>query len=254
MRSFAVNDSTPSLGESTAESVATPGDRGVHSGRTSRRCLDLNTVQQSEPDNRRDRGFAVSRGIWTRKLPIEETRIRVATPILIGVLGDTHASITRHRRFLEPVCEFFRRADVGVILHAGDAGHALVLEALETVAPVAAVRGNADPLDLIEVLPDRVWIESGTRTVLLMHGHHGKTALIAARAAAAPEIDLIVFGHSHKPLIERAGGTILFNPGSPTERRWNPHLGIGLLKISDAEIQPELVLFNDPSHLANVTP
>lgn len=153
---------------------------------------------------------------------------------------------------MDPIVEFFRRAGVELILHAGDVGHASVLESLEHVAPTIAVRGNADPLDLIETLPDRVWIEAGTRTVLLLHGHHGKTALKAARAAATPDIDLIVFGHSHKPLIDQEGSTILFNPGSPTERRWNPHFGVGLVRVSDAEVEPELVLFDDIRHLANV--
>jgi putative phosphoesterase len=153
---------------------------------------------------------------------------------------------------LDPIVEFFRRAGVELILHAGDVGHASVLESLEHVAPTIAVRGNADPLDLIETLPDRVWIEAGIRTVLLLHGHHGKTALKAARAAATPDIDLIVFGHSHKPLIDQEGSTILFNPGSPTERRWNPHFGVGLVRVSDAEVEPELVLFDDIRHLANV--
>jgi uncharacterized protein len=194
----------------------------------------------------------VSRGVWTRKLPIAESRIRVASPVLLGAVGDTHITPTRTRRYLDSIVEFFRRAGVGLIVHAGDVGHSSVLETLEHVAPTVAVRGNADPLDLIETLPDRVWIEAGTRTVLLLHGHHGKTALKAARAAATPDIDLIVFGHSHKPLIDREGRTILFNPGSPTERRWNPHFGVGLIRISDAEVEPELVLFDDIRHLANV--
>ena len=196
----------------------------------------------------------MSRGVWTRSLPIEERTTQVAAPVLIGVLGDTHVSATPGRRSLDPVFDFFRRAGVGLILHAGDVGHLSVIENLERIAPVEAVRGNADPLDLIETLPDRVRIGIGSRVVLLLHGHHGKTALKAARAAADPEIDLIVFGHSHRPLIDREGSTILFNPGSPTERRWNPHFGVGLLRISDAEIKPELVLFDDPKHLSNVSP
>ena len=178
----------------------------------------------------------------------------MATPMVVGIIGDTHVSPSRNRRSLEPVIDFFGRAGVGFILHTGDAGHASIIESLEAAAPVASVRGNADPLDLIETLPDRVWIDAGTRTVLLLHGHHGKTALTAARSAVATGIDLIVFGHSHKPLIERVGNTILFNPGSPTERRWNPHFGIGLVRLSDAEIEPELILFDDLRHLANVTP
>ena len=195
----------------------------------------------------------MSRGVWTRKLPLVENRIRIDSPILFGVVGDTHVSPNRSALFLEPVVDLFRRSGVDLILHAGDAGHASVLQSLERVAATIAVRGNADPLDLIETLPDRVWIEVGSRTVLLLHGHHGKTALKAARAAAAPDVDLIVFGHSHKPLIEREGRTILFNPGSPTERRWNPHFGVGLVRVTDASIEPELVLFDDLRHLANVT-
>jgi len=195
----------------------------------------------------------VSRGVWTRKLLLVENRIRVDSPILLGVVGDTHVSPNRPADFLEPVVDLFRRTGVELILHTGDAGHASVLQSLERVAGTVAVRGNADPLDLIETLPDRVWIDVGSRTVLLLHGHHGKTALKAARAAAAPDVDLIVFGHSHKPLIEREGRTILFNPGSPTERRWNPHFGVGLVRVTDADIEPELVLFDDLRHLAHVT-
>lgn len=194
----------------------------------------------------------MSRGVWTRKLPIAEGRMRVASPVLLGVVADTHISPTARGRSLQPVVELFRRANVELILHAGDAGHASVIESLQQVAPTVAVRGNADPLDLIETLPDRVWIDSGSRVVLLLHGHHGKTALKAARAAASPDVDLIVFGHSHKPLIDREGKTILFNPGSPTERRWNPHFGVGLVRVSDAEVEPELVLFDDIRHLANL--
>ena len=178
----------------------------------------------------------------------------MATPVLVGVISDTHDSATRGRRPLDPVFDFFQRAGVGLILHAGDVGHASILERLDAIAQVAAVRGNADPLELIETLPDRVKIEVGSHVVLLLHGHHGKTALKAARSAASPEVDLIVFGHSHRPLIDREGSTILFNPGSPTERRWNPHFGIGLVRISDAGIEPELILFDNLSHLANLTP
>jgi putative phosphoesterase len=143
---------------------------------------------------------------------------------------------------------------VDLILHAGDVGQSSTLDDLAAIAPVEAVRGNADPVELIDALPDRVWIAAGRHTLLLLHGHHGKTALTTARAAASPGIDLIVFGHSHKPLIEQQENTILFNPGSPTERRWNPHFGVGLITVSDETIEPELILFDDPQHLANVTP
>jgi putative phosphoesterase len=193
-----------------------------------------------------------SRGAWTRTLPISEQRLTVEPPVLIGAIADTHISSRRAWGALEAVRELFARAGVGLIVHAGDAGEGRVLSELETVAPVAAVRGNADPPELIERLPDRVWVDIGTRRLLLMHGHHGKTALTAARAAAGPGIDLIVFGHSHKPLIETHNATILFNPGSATERRWNPHFGAGLIRVSDERIDPELVLFDDPARLYSI--
>jgi hypothetical protein len=56
------------------------------------------------------------------------------------------------------------------------------------------------------------------------------------------------------PLIERERGTILFNPGSATDRRWNEHFGLGLITVTESKIAPELVLYSDPRHLVNVQP
>ncbi len=196
----------------------------------------------------------MSRGKWTRQIPLVESDLKALTPARLGVLSDTHALSARSAAAMECVYGFFRRARVDLIVHAGDAGSAAVLSELQKIAEVAAVRGNADSLDLIDSLPDRIRIEIGKRAILVMHGHHGRTALATARAAASPDIDLIIFGHSHRPLIENHNGTILFNPGSPTERRWNPHFGIGLISVSDEVIAPDLILFDDPRHLVNVVP
>lgn len=174
------------------------------------------------------------------------------TPAVIGVLGDTHLLRGDARLRLAPVLDLFRRATVDLILHTGDTGALAQLRVLEEVAPVAAVRGNADPVETLDALPDRVLIHAGTQTILLLHGHQGKTAVTTARRAASDEIDLVVFGHSHQPLIDREGETLLFNPGSPTERRWNPHFGVGLITLTDERIAPDLILFEEMAHLANV--
>lgn len=181
----------------------------------------------------------------------EET-LDLAAPAVIGVLGDTHLLRGDARLRLGPVLDLFRRAKVDAILHTGDTGALAVLAPLEDIAPVAAVRGNADPVETLDALPDRVRITVGSRSILLLHGHTGRTAVATARGAAADDIDLIVFGHSHQPLIDRAGRTILFNPGSPTERRWNPHFGIGLITVTEERIAPELILFDEIAHLVNV--
>jgi putative phosphoesterase len=183
----------------------------------------------------------------------EQQEIVVATPAVIGVLSDTHLLRGDARVRLAPVLDLFQRATVDLILHAGDTGALSLLSVLEEIAPVVAVRGNADPVETLDALPDRVLIHAGARTILLLHGHQGKTAVTTARRAAGDEIDLIVFGHSHQPLIEREGRTILFNPGSPTERRWNPHFGIGLITVTDERIAPDLILFEEIGHLANVS-
>jgi uncharacterized protein len=192
-----------------------------------------------------------SRGFRRVQREVEQ-EISVATPAVIGVLADTHLLRGDARIRLSPVLDLFRRARVDLILHAGDTGSMSLLTVLEEIAPVAAVRGNADPVETLDALPDRVTISAGKRRILLLHGHLGKTAVATARQAASDEIDLLVFGHSHQPLIDRVGRTILFNPGSPTERRWNPHFGIGLVTVTDDGITPDLILFEDMAHLANV--
>jgi uncharacterized protein len=184
---------------------------------------------------------------------VVETHFSTGAPVLFGVLADTHLYPNSRRHGLDNVVDLFQRAGVDLLLHAGDVGDASILEELREIAPVIAVRGNADPVELIDALPDRVRIDAGPRVVLLMHGHHGKTARAAAKEAAGPGIDLVVYGHSHKPATETEGETVLFNPGSPTERRWNPHFGVGLIRVTSDGIEPELVLFDDPRHLVNVT-
>jgi putative phosphoesterase len=196
----------------------------------------------------------MSRGIWTRKLTVVETSLTYPAPLKIGVLSDTHGLSGRRAEVLEHIRSFLDRAQIDLILHAGDVGDQAILDELARVAPVAAVRGNADPPDLIETLPDQVRIDVGARTVLLLHGHRQKTALTAAKAAASQGVDLIVFGHSHKPWISSEGESILFNPGSPTERRWNPHFGIGLIEVGDTGVEPELILFDDARQLDGLTP
>jgi len=182
----------------------------------------------------------------------EQQEIAVPTPAVIGVLSDTHMLRGDARVRLAPVLDLARRAMVDLILHAGDTGALALLGVLEEIAPVVAVQGNADPGETLDALPDRVLVRAGNKSILLLHGHQGKTAVTTARHAASDELDLIVFGHSHQPLIDRERQTILFNPGSPTERRWNPHFGIGLITVTDERIAPDLILFEEMSHLANV--
>ncbi len=176
---------------------------------------------------------------------------RFPAPLAIGLVADTHAYDGGARQLSPEVPALFRRWGVGLILHAGDVGGPAVLTALAEAAPVLAVRGNNEAPGLAENLPPLVRFGVGRFRFVLVHGLEGKTARLAARRYAE-EADCVVYGHSHIPKIEAAGGSILVNPGSPTDRRWGPHFGIGRLLVSEAGIEPELVLFDDARQLANV--
>jgi uncharacterized protein len=175
-------------------------------------------------------------------------------PLSIGVVADTHVYVRGARRLPPEVPDLFRRFDVGLILHAGDANTRAVLAALGAVAPVLAVTGNNDDRELLDLLPQTVEFTVGPHRFGLVHGHGGASARSEARRCFAGRVECAVYGHSHIPLIERAGDTILFNPGSATDRRWQEHFGVGLIHVTADRIEPELVLYADPRHLRNVRP
>jgi putative phosphoesterase len=190
---------------------------------------------------------ASSDGFW----PTEERAF--SAPLSIGVIADTHIYPHGRRRLPIEVVQLFRRFAVGLILHCGDINMADVLAELAEVSPVIAVVGNNDDAYLRQILPMQVRFTVGQSTFALLHGHLGTTARATARQLVG-EVDCVVYGHSHIPKIEQEDGTILFNPGSATDRRWQEHFGIGLIHVTDGRIEPELVLYNDPRDLRNVRP
>ncbi len=177
-----------------------------------------------------------------------------AAPCVIGVLADTHIWASGNRQLPEPVLELFRRAQVDLLLHAGDLNDASVLDQLLQIAPVIAVAGNNDDPDLQKRLCRNERIVAGGRSIGLVHGHGGRSARDIAFASFPDQCDLVVYGHSHIPRIEQKGSTIYFNPGSPTDRRWALHFGIGLISVIDAGIHPELILFSRASDLDAIQP
>ena len=187
--------------------------------------------------------------------PFEPTDRRAfPAPLTIGVIADTHVRAWGVRRLPPEVPDLFARFGVGLILHAGDVNTAAVLATLGEVAPVIAVTGNNDDRELLDLLPASVEFTVGTHRFALLHGHGGASARSEARRRYARRVDCAVYGHSHVPLIEREGGTVLFNPGSATDRRWQEHFGVGLIHVTEDRIDPELVLYADPRHLRNVHP
>ncbi|MGD9711056.1 MAG: metallophosphoesterase family protein [Thermomicrobiales bacterium] len=176
-----------------------------------------------------------------------------ATPLTIFVIADTHIWETGRRSLPSEVIALLQRSQAELVLHAGDINDHSVLEELAAIAPVLAVRGNNDDAELQETLPLTRQFRVGAFQIGLIHGHEGRSARESAFASFGADVDLVVYGHSHIPKIEKRGKTVYFNPGSATDRRWNPHFGIGILRCTDERIDPHLILFTRPADLANVT-
>lgn len=153
----------------------------------------------------------------------------------IVALSDTHAP-RRWRSCPPRVAAHLRGADL--ILHAGDVCTVGVLDELSAFAPVRAVLGNNDGPDVAAWgAPESVQLDLDGLQVAMIHDSGQAAGRIARMRRRFPGAGLVVFGHSHIPLDESAGGLRVFNPGSPTDRRRQPHGTIGLLTISAGRLQ-----------------
>jgi uncharacterized protein len=184
---------------------------------------------------------------------IERIAEPFAVPLAIGVVSDTHVGRRGSRALPSEIPALFARFGVGLIAHAGDINVPEALAALNAVAPTLAVRGNNDWGFDERALPDRVDFMVGPFSFALVHGQQGGTADRTARSLAGT-VDCVIYGHSHKPGILLDRGTIMFNPGSPTDRRWNPHFGVGLIRVDASRIDPELILFARAEELNRIAP
>jgi putative phosphoesterase len=151
--------------------------------------------------------------------------------VLVAVLADTHLhdGIARH---LSPAA-LGLLATADVVLHAGDVTGPATLADLCARVRTHAVLGNNDR-ELVGLLPDTATVEIEGLRISIVHDAGGRDGRARRLGTAFPTADLVVFGHSHEPTDEvGCDGQILFNPGSPTRRRRQPHHTMGRLEIID---------------------
>ena len=152
----------------------------------------------------------------------------------VVVLADTHAP-RRWRSCPPRVAAHLRGADL--ILHAGDVCTADVLDELAAYAPVHAVRGNNDGPDVAAWgAPDPLELGLGGVRLAMIHDSGPRSGRPARLRGRFPDAGLVVFGHSHIPVDLAADGQRIFNPGSPTDRRREPHGTIGVLDIDGGRL------------------
>lgn len=164
----------------------------------------------------------------------------------IGLVSDTH--LPRFGRALPRVLEDgLRAAHVGLILHMGDFTDPLAIGLFEAIAPLEAVAGNNDPAEIWERFGRRKIVTVEGVRIGLVHGDEGPSFRAhenAVAAFAADAVDVVLYGHSHKPFTERRGRQLVINPGSPTDKRTNPHYSFGILTIADGVPSVELNYFS----------
>jgi putative phosphoesterase len=180
--------------------------------------------------------------------------------VTLGILSDTHVP-DRVRSLQPPVISIFREAQVDAILHAGDICSKSVLEQLQEIAPVHAVRGNRDWFQLRH-LPATLTLNFEGVTVGLIHGHGSfevylldkiRTLAEGTRPerylqrafSALPEARVVIYGHTHIPTKRWIDGRLCFNPGSaacPDDKA--PAPSVGLLRIQPGGVvSAEIVYF-----------
>lgn len=151
------------------------------------------------------------------------------------VLADTHIRTGGRRRLPDAVYSALDRADA--VLHAGDVTEAALLDELSGFAPVHAVLGNNDDGILAGRLPETVELDSDGVRIAMIHDSGPSKGRPARMRRRFPEAAVVVYGHSHIPFDgEGAGGQRLFNPGSPTDKRTQPHHTYGILETRDGAL------------------
>lgn len=151
-------------------------------------------------------------------------------PLDLLVVADTHIRRGSSRTLPPRVREVAAACDV--ILHAGDIVVGEVLDDLATYAPVHAVLGNNDR-ELIGQLPETLSLELAGVRIAMIHDSGPARGRERRLRRRFPDADLVVFGHSHIPWdTDGVDGQVLFNPGSPTERRRQPHHTVGRIRLS----------------------
>jgi putative phosphoesterase len=155
------------------------------------------------------------------------------------ILADTH--VPRFRREL-PAELAPHLAGCDIVLHAGDVTDPAVLDRLAAHAPVLAVLGNADGPEVAAWgAVERLEMEIGGVAVAMVHDAGPARGRPGRLRRWFPAAELVVYGHSHIPAIERDGGRILVNPGSPTWKRRQPHPTVAIARLARGHVDVTLV-------------
>lgn len=156
----------------------------------------------------------------------------------IAVISDTH-TVRASRPVPTGAWPYLESADH--ILHAGDVCDPVLLDALRALAPVTVVAGNCDGFDVREWgATETAELELDGVRIAMVHDSGPRERRRERMRKLFPDARVVVFGHSHIPWNEDAGGLLLFNPGSATWKRRAPFTSMGLLWIEGGTVEGEI--------------
>jgi putative phosphoesterase len=156
------------------------------------------------------------------------------------VLADTHIRDGGASRLSHRAWEELHTADV--VLHAGDIVDHSLLAQLHAIAPVHAVLGNND-IAFAGALPVTIELQLGGVPIAMIHDSGPRRGRELRLHRRFPTARVVIFGHSHIPCDEVGlNGQLLFNPGSATQRRRQPHRTLGVLHLDAAAVRSEIVV------------
>ena len=155
-------------------------------------------------------------------------KIRKKNSYLIGIISDTHGHLPKS------ISKIFNNADL--IIHAGDIGDPEIVAALQKIAPTKAVCGNMDMGQWARQLPRNETINIGGKTLYVIHDIYHLDINTKARGC-----HVVIFGHTHKPQVEKREGILYVNPGSAVHPRYGYPPSAALLEIKDDTVRARLV-------------
>ncbi|WP_223066032.1 metallophosphoesterase family protein [Paenibacillus caui] len=165
--------------------------------------------------------------------------------MIIGVVSDTHMPRAAGK-LPSKLAQAFRGVDL--ILHLGDWVTMEVYDQLSALAPVDGVAGNNDGMDIVSRFGKKKVLTLEGFRIGLVHGHEPVSRLAtpekALRAFEKEQVQCVLFGHSHQPYHLVQNGVLLFNPGSPTDKRREQKYSFGLLQISNGALTARHIFYD----------
>ncbi len=146
----------------------------------------------------------------------------------IGVISDTHGLLRPEARHALQGSE--------IIIHAGDIGDSYVIDELESIAPVVAVRGNVDTAACFLKYSVNEYVQHLGMNIYVLHNIDDLEL-----DPQAADIEVVVYGHSHEPRLEKHHNILYFNPGSAGPKRFQLPVSVGRLKLSSGRIEGEII-------------